>query len=395
MARLKILAFTTLYPNAVSPHHGIFVEQRLRQLRRRFDIPVQVVAPVPWFPSPHMRFGEYAAYARVPRREERHGMSILHPRYPLIPRIGMTAAPALLAAATLPLVRRIQAEGFDFDVIDAHYFYPDGVAAAWIAQRLRKPLVITARGTDINLIPRYRGPRRMILWAAKRANAMVTVCQALKDELIALGASAEKITTLRNGVDLALFRPLDRLQERARLGLTRPTVISVGLLIERKGHHLAIAALPEIPEVELLIIGRGEQERQLKALAHRLGVASRVRFVGGLPQEELVRYYNAADALLLASSREGWANVLLEALACGTPVVATRLWGTPEVVAVPEAGVLVDDRSAPALANGLRALFDRYPDRAAVRAYAERFSWEQTVTGQMRLFEQVAAERQS
>lgn len=390
MAGMKILTYTTLYPSVARPHHGIFVEQRLRQVRCRFDVAVQVVAPVPWFPCPHARLGNYGAYARTPRTEERHGMPIWHPRYPVIPRVGMTPAPALLAAATLPVVRGIQARGFDFDFIDAHYFYPDGVAAAWIARRLRKPLIITARGTDINLIPRYPLPRRMILWAARQATAIVTVCQALKDELIALGVAAEKITTLRNGVDLELFRPLDRQQERARLGLTRPTLLSVGLLIERKGHHLAIEALTRLPDAELLIVGDGEQERRLKELARRLGVAGRVRFIGALPQEKLVSYYNAADALLLASSREGWANVLLEALACGTPVVATRIWGTPEVVSAPAAGVLVDERSAPALVDGVRTLFARYPERAAVRAHAERFGWEQTAVGQMALFEGIA-----
>src|SRR5436190_20168508 len=132
---MKVLTYTTLYPNAAQPHHGIFVEQRLRQVRRRRDLPVRVIAPVPWFPFDHPRFGAYAAYARTPRVEERHGMEIAHPRYPVIPAVGMTVAPPLLAGATLPAVHRLQRDGFDFDLIDAHYFYPDGVAAAWIAKR--------------------------------------------------------------------------------------------------------------------------------------------------------------------------------------------------------------------------------------------------------------------
>ena len=388
---MKVLTYTTLYPNAAQPHHGIFVEQRLRQVRQRADVPVHVIAPVPWFPSDHPRFGVYATYARAPKTEERHGMVIEHPRYPVLPSVGMTVAPLLLAGATAGAVRRQQRTGFEFDLIDAHYFYPDGVAAAWIARRLNKPLVITARGTDINLIPQYRLPRRMILWAASQATAIVTVCQALKDELVDLGAEPGKITVLRNGVDLQLFRPLDRARERERLGLTRTTLLSVGWLIERKGHHLAIEMLRELPDVDLLIVGQGEEEPRLKILAHRLNVTERVRFVGSLPQEELCRYYNAADVLVLASSREGWANVLLESMACGTPVVATRIWGTPEVVAAPEAGVLANERTARSLRQAVQTLLARYPDRADVRRYAEGFSWDHTVAGQLALFERVAA----
>jgi glycosyltransferase involved in cell wall biosynthesis len=295
-----------------------------------------------------------------------------------------------MAAATLGAVRNAMRDGFDFDILDAHYFYPDGVAAALIAQRLGKPLVITARGSDINLVPRYRLPRRMILWAAARAAAIIAVCQALKDELVKLGADANKITVLRNGVDLELFRPEDPSEQRERLGLTRTTLLSVGHLIERKGHHLAIQALPELGDVDLLIVGQGRERARLQELARSLGVQSRVRFLGVVPQEELRHYYSAADVLVLASSREGWANVLLEAMACGTPVVATRVWGTPEVVSAPEAGVLVDERTPAGLVAAVRQLLGRYPERTAVRQYAERFSWDDTASAQLDLYRRIA-----
>lgn len=386
---MRIVTYTTLYPNAAQPHHGIFVEQRLRHVRARGGVELRVVAPVPWFPFRQTCFREWAAYARAPRVEERAGVTVQHPRYPAIPVVGMTLAPLFLAGATLPVVRRLRTEGFDFDLIDAHYFYPDGVAAAWIAGRVGRPVVITARGTDINLIPRYALPRRMILWAAGRAAAIVTVCQALKNTLIELGAEPGKIEVLRNGVDLELFRPLGRDAERARLRLTRRTLLSVGLLIERKGHHLAIEALAQLPEVDLLIVGHGPEEERLRALAARLGVSDRVRFVGPLPQHELPRYYTAADALVLASSREGWANVLLEAMACGTPVIASNVWGTPEVVRSRDAGVLMPERSAAGVAQAYRDLFADHPNRAATRRYAEQFNWDATTAGQLALFRRV------
>ena len=389
---MKILTFSTLYPNAVRPVHGIFVETRLRFLVASGAVQSTVVAPVPWFPFENDFFGEYARHARAPREETRSGIRVLHPRYFLLPKVSMTTAPALLAAAALPVLRKVVAQGHDFDLIDAHCFYPDGVAAAWLGRRLGKPVVITARGTDLNLIPQYPLPRRMIQWAARESARMVTVCKALKDSLVALGVEPERVEVLRNGVDLQRFHPVDRAARRVELGLDRRTLLSVGVLLPRKGHDLVIAALPLLPDVSLLVAGEGPEEGNLKALARRLNVDQRVRFLGALPQARLRDYYGAADALVLASSREGWANVLLESMACGTPVVASDVWGTPEVVAAPEAGLLMEERTPEALARAVRRLFQDYPDHGATRRYAERFSWDDTTRGQLELFERILSD---
>lgn len=392
---IKLLTFSTLYPNPVVPQHGVFVENRLRHLLATGEVQSRVVAPVPWFPFSAPMFGEYGGYARVPRSDTRHGVAIDHPRYLNVPKIGMNWTPATMAAAALPLIRKIIAEGYDFDILDAHYFYPDGVAAVRIAQALGKPVVITARGTDINLIPQYARPRAMIKWAADNADAMVTVCQALKDGLVELGVADERVTVLRNGVDLKLFTPpANRDELRASLGISGATILSVGHLIERKGHNLVIEALQHLPEVRLLIAGQGGELENLKRCAAACGVSDRVQFLGAVPHAELKKYYGAVDALVLASSREGWANVLLESMACGTPVVATNIWGTPEVVAAPEAGVLVE-RNAKSIAAGVEALMQNYPDRQITRRYAERFSWDETTQGLLSLFKNILSKRRA
>ena len=386
---IKLLTFSTLYPSAVRPGHGVFVENRLRHLVASGEAQSLVVAPVPWFPFRSALFGEYAKFARTPREETRNGIRILHPRYPLIPKFGMALAPFMLAAAMLPVLRRILREGYDFDVIDAHYFYPDGVAAAMLGRYFNKPVTITARGTDISLIPDYRLPRKMILWAARRAAGVITVCQALKDALVALGADAARITPLRNGVDIDVFQPIDRVLGRAALGLNQFTLISVGYLVERKGHGMAIQALASLPDVALQIVGVGPDRALLEAMAERLGVAQRVRFLGAIPHAELRHYYGAADVLVLASAREGWANVLLEAMACGTPVIASNVWGTPEVVSAPEAGLLMHEFNAQGVVSAVQQLRANPPARAATRRYAEGFSWEATTRGQLALFRRI------
>jgi len=398
---VRTLLFSTLYPSSARPVHGIFVETRLRELLRSGRVQTRVVAPVPWFPSTNERWGSYARIARTPARETRHGIDVLHPRYPLLPKVGMTLAPFGLAAASIAPIRSLIDEGFDFDVIDAHYYYPDGVAAAMLARHFGKPLTITARGTDLNLIPQHWAPRRLMQWAASAADTSIGVCSALVDVLRGWGVEESRLRVLRNGVDLQRFQPEPQAQARQALGsglglgqTAGPLLISVGHLVERKGNHLIVQAMPAIrrshPQARLLIVGEGEERPALERLVAQLALADAVTLTGAVPNEQLARWYSAADALVLASSREGWANVLLEAMACGTPVVATRIWGTPEVVAGPAAGVLVDERSAAALAAGVQRLLAAPPDRAAVRRYAEGFGWGATSQGQLELFSRLA-----
>ena len=383
---LKILAFTSLFPNSAQPTHGIFVENRLRELAASGKVQLTVVAPVPFFPRSGNLGGRYAAFARAPLHEKRHGLDIFHPRYPVLPKIGMAIAPALMAAGVARCVRRLCAER-RFDLIDAHYFYPDGVAAALLARRLELPLVVTARGSDISEIAQYALPRRQILWAARRADALVAVCEALKQAMVGLGMKPDTIHVFRNGVDLAMFRYVP---STSALGAGL-RLLSVGHLVPRKGHDLAIRALAQLPNARLTIVGSGPEEARLKGLAQSLGLADRVELAGHVPHEALAGVYSAADILVLGSSREGWANVLLEALACGTPVVATDVWGTGEVVREPVAGELVAARTPDAVAEAIRRLAQRAPPRDAVRAYAARFSWNETTANQLSLFTAVTA----
>lgn len=387
---IHLLTFSTLYPNAAQPNHGVFVENRLRHLVAGGGVESTVLAPVPWFPSRSTRFGAWCRYAASPRQEWRHGLRVYHPRFVSLPRIGMLSNPLTLYHAAKTAVGRLLRGGLSFDVIDAHYLYPDGVAAVWLARHLNKPVVITARGSDTSLLPRHAIPRRLIRDAIADADALIAVSAGLKEGLVSLGTPPERVTVLRNGVDLELFRPVaNRTAVRAELNLDGPTLLSVGLLIERKGHHLIIEAMRDLPDHTLLIVGEGPDRQSLRTLAERCGVANRVRLLGSQPHADLPRYYSAADGLVLASSREGWANVLLESMACGTPVVASPAWGSREAVAAPEAGLVLSEVTPAAIAAGVRQLFALPRNRAATRQYAEGFSWHDTTAGQLAVFRRV------
>ena len=382
-AGIRLLTFTSLYPHAGLPNQGVFVENRLRHLVGTGEVTSTVLAPVPWFPSRHERFGAWSRHARAERHERRHGLEIHHPRFAVIPRVGMNLAPSLLAVSGERAARRLQASGLVFDLIDAHYLYPDGVAAVRIGRVLGLPVVMTARGSDVTEIPGYKAPRRKILDAVAAAAAVITVSAGLRDALVRLGADAAKITVLRNGVDLQGFHPpADRAAARRALGITRPALLSVGHLIGRKGHARVIEALQRLPDHELLIVGEGPDRGRLESLARDNG---RVRLLGARPHAELPAIYGAADTLVLASDREGWANVLLESMACGTPVVASDIPGNTEVVLAREAGLIVPN-TPQGIADGVSELHARPPGRADTRAYAEQFSWEATSRGQIDIF---------
>ena len=199
--------------------------------------------------------------------------------------------------------------------------------------------------------------------------------------MVETGADQRHSTSIGNGIDLERFMPVDRQEARHRLEIPvdAEVIVSVGALIPRKGYHFLIPALAEIssrhPNLRLYIIGEGESRPQLTALARASNVQDRVFLIGGKPNEELRYWYSAANVSCLASSREGWANVLLESLACGTPVVATRVWGAPEVITSPELGVLVEQGVQP-IADGLELALRKHWDREGLTRYAASRTWD-------------------
>ena len=375
----------------MEPTNGIFVERRLLALQAKSDVQATVVAPVPWFPFSGSVYGRYGRFAQVTTSEKRHGVDIYHPRYPLIPKIGMRSTPFLMARAMLSVIDRVIAAHGPFQLLDAHYFYPDGVAAATIARRFGIPLLITARGSDVNLIGRYRHPRKAMVQAADVACGLIAVSRGLAKAMASMGMPDRKIHVLRNGVDLDFFSPGDRAAARKLLGIRDVLFISVGTLKPEKGHDVAVRLLTKVQNATLAVIGSGAEQGALRRLAQNLGVYNRVRFTGRLDPKELRTYYRAADASLLMSVREGMPNVVLESMACGTPVIATDVGGVPEIVEHGVTGRLVSRRALASLHGAWNKMVHSPIDRCTVRRHAETFSWDETVTGLYELMRHCAS----
>lgn len=378
---MNILTFTSLFPNKLRPNFGVFVFQRVLNIARRPGISVRVVAPVPYFPS-WIRSSRWDIHGQVPRGEKIEGLDVYHPRYPLLPAVLMRWHGFLIYRGCLSAVRRLHSQ-FHFDCIDAHYVYPDGYAAILLGKALQLPVIVSARGTDINVFPSYRAIRPMIQRTLRQAAGVIAVSEALRSAMIDLGADGEKICTIPNGVDVRRFHPYPRMVARRKLGIPEAIkmVVSVGALLEGKNHDVLIAAFAENlqghPENRLYIVGEGPRRAALEELIRRLKLTDKVFLMGTQPNEELAAWFSAADVSCLASSREGWPNVVMESIACGTPVVATRVGGIPEILTSPELGILVE-KDQQAIAAGLRSALARDWDRDALVRYAQARDWNGT-----------------
>jgi glycosyltransferase involved in cell wall biosynthesis len=309
-------------------------------------------------------------------------ITVHRPHFTLIPRIGARRNAAAIARAALPLVRRIHAET-PIDVLDAQFFFPDGPAAAAIARAIGLPLSIKARGSDISFWGEHGFARDQMLDAARASTGLLAVSHDLAGQMVAMGMDADKITVHYTGLDRDRFRPFGHTQLRGQLSRelsfampdNAPLLACVGALIERKGQGIAIEALRDIPGARLVLIGKGEDEPRLRALAVSEGVAERVHFAGSIDHDLMPLILSAADVMVLPTVSEGLANAWVEALACGTPVVTSDVGGARELIINDTAGRLVA-RNAAAVAAGINAVLNNPPSREAVAALTEQFSWE-------------------
>jgi glycosyltransferase involved in cell wall biosynthesis len=398
---LRILTLTSLFPNGVDPLFGVFIKERVRQMAKRHDL--RVVAPVPFFPR--IRWpGRWYRHSLVRSQERIDGMEVYHPRYFLPPRVGMAFYGLFYFFSIWPFLKRMHRR-YPFDLIDAHYVYPDGLAAVMVSKVFKKPVVLSARGSDINLFITFPLIRRWIIYTLHRSDHIVAVSGALKKTMVEIGIDDKKISVVPNGIDPDTFRPIS--QSRARSLLQLPPrgkmLLSVGNLLPTKGFQYIIEAFasigraPEGRHMRLYIVGQGPYRAELEKQIERLDLRSRVFLIGPIPHQQLYRWYNAADLFCLASVREGWPNVVMEALACGLPVVATAVGGVPEILTSQEDGLLIDaprdSRFAQQLGTTILTALRKRWSREKIARRRRDNTWQSVARRMEEIFRQTLSDR--
>lgn len=391
----RLLSISTLYPAPGRTGFGRFVARQMEALAARGDWQVTVINPIGLPPLPLKR---YAPLRAIPAVEAQGPLTIHHPRFTLLPAISGPINPALIARAVMPLAKKLHAET-PFDMVDAQFFYPDGPTAAAIARALGLPLAIKARGSDIHLWGANTFARRQMLAAARQATALLAVSSALARDMRAMGMPEATTHVHYTGLDRERFQPLERKAARQLISAipalhvwsTGPLLLCVGALVPIKGQAIAIRALTHLPpDVRLAIAGTGADEASLQALTTKLGLESRVHFLGAVEHDLLPQLLCAADAMVLPSEREGLANAWIEAIACGTPVIIPDIGGAREVVQNADAGRIVE-RTPEAIAKAVTDLLANPPSQQAVSINAERFSWSANAEALATIYEKAAA----
>ncbi len=391
----RLIVFSCLFPSSVQPAAGLFIRERLFRVGER--IPLVVVSPKPWFPGQGLIRLFRPHYRPLPARQENQaGFEVHYPRFLAIPGLFRGLDSLFMALGSYLTLRRLKAMGYN--LIDAHFAYPDGHAALKLGRWLNLPVTVTLRGTEMRqsrnpaLVPKLREVFHGV-------DKIITVSDSLCRLALSLGAAQDRCQVIGNGVDTGRFIPISRQEARARFNLPEyaKVLITVGGLVERKGFHRVIACLPELlkrqPDLHYLVVGgpcpEGDMSQELKAQVAALGLTERVHFLGQVQPDALKWPLSAADVFVLSTRNEGWANVILEAMACGLPVVASDVGGNREVVCRPELGTIVPFDDPAALQSALASALVKEWDRAAILDYADDNQWDKRVAQLQNIFETV------
>ena len=385
---MNILAITTMFPNKNEPFFGIFVKRRLEALSKLVNL--TIVSPQPYFPFLSL-LKHYRNRRDIPRKTKLNdNTTVYYPRFLSFPVILKPLDGPFLAIILYFFIRKLKKKGVEIDLLDAHLAYPEGTACNFLRKIFKVPVTLTLRGHDIHYLPKYPIRKRQVITALKKVDKAFSVSNALRLGAGELGCDINKIVVATNGVQSDLFYPVNKQEIRKKLDIPvdKKIILTIGYLVPCKGFDLLIDALhllhtkEKMTDVMLIILGgRGGDtyiKHELVEQIEKYGLQDSVRFEPPKQNEELYEWYNLADVFCLASSREGWPNVILEALACEVPVVASNVWGIPEIFGNDTNIGLLVERTPELMAQGLKKALNKKWDKTYIRKFAEARTWDKT-----------------
>lgn len=372
---MRVLTYTSLFPNCINRNLGGFVAQRMSCWAKKYAAQWSIVSPVPYFPSLPCD-SPWKRYSDIPRVGSFKQWDVYHFKYGMLPKIGLPIQGISMGLCTMKNVKKIIHNYGPFDLIDAHFIYPDAFAASEICQRLGIPLVVSARGSDINYYGQMDMIKPMIAKVLKRADAVIGVSKDLIEKMIVLGANEERCHHVYNGVDGDLFSPCGFNQNKDK----NTNLLAVGNLVPEKGFDILLKAIsilqPSYPRLQLNIIGTGPQRHKLGTLCNELRIENNVRFIGQVKHDKINEWFRKSDVFCLSSLREGDPNVVLEALSSGIPVASTPVGGVPELIHNHQNGILSSDFSPQGLANTIKKVFEREWSSMDIRETVSHRTWD-------------------
>lgn len=390
--KIRVAVVSNSFPNSEQKHRGVYIKQTVDHLAAY--VAIHIICPLPWFPDWKFlsRYKKWAIFGRIPRNYKFENWDVISPKYLSLPKISAHLSTLLMFPSLFLALYRLHKKS-GIDVIHVHNVFPEGVTVVFIGKLLRIPVVVSARGTDVNEAFSSGKIRSLqISWALNKACKVTAVSLPLGNKILELAPAVKSVSYIPNGVDKKVFCCKDRVAIREKHGVPpdKKIALFIGKFRKVKGIEYLIEALSILNtenslNFDMVFVGSGPLQESYETSIAANNLQRNVRFLGNLSHDQISDWLAMSNALCLPSLNEGMPNVVLEALSCGVPVVATQVGGIPDVV-TSENGILVPSQNSKQLAEALKSVVSKSWNAVHIEKSVAEFTWEITAEKYIRVY---------
>ena len=393
---MHILVISHMFPASEDDNSGVFVLEQIKQLSE-LGCKITVFSPKPWVPLGFSKLKKrWKEYSTIPKFKEIIGIPIYYPRYFRPP--GFVFFPFISLSMTMSVFKTFITlrKNINVDVIHSHTVLPDGFSALLLGKYFHIPVVCTAHGSDINTYP-FNNKIVFLLtkFVLKKVNFFIAVSKSLNQKAQSIEKS-QKNFVINNGYDPQKFFPIDKHEARLKLHLPDLKIILfIGSFNYDKGAHFLIPILNELlriqSEIFLYVIGDGELEHTIKQQAISFDVEKYIRIIKKQPHDLIPLWINASDLVILPSISEGFPTLIPEIMACGKPIVASKVGGIPEII-TDEVGILTEPGDVMSFALSILELLNKNNNTSRVVELSKNFTWRVIAMNYLKIYESIIRE---